>query len=155
MSIICPYKPYASYIIPFIKGGLIGPVLLGARLSPPSSSAEYGLLWCSYLVHLVHIKSLYKVVRILGGPALLRPRLSPGRLRQNCREPRCCRDPGPFQLFVTFLFKKNLFWGGGGLILQQQKKSQELLTLCYFMGDQWWKSKKFLNSVVSKKTCDF
>ena len=34
--------------IPFNKGGLIGPALLGARLSPPSSSSEYGLL-CMFI----------------------------------------------------------------------------------------------------------
>ena len=66
--------------IPFNKGGLIGPALLGARLSPSSflpPPPSMDLCECSYLVHLVHIMSLYKVVCMLGGPALLRPRLSP------------------------------------------------------------------------------
>ena len=57
--------------IPFNKGGLIGPALLGARLSPPPPSSflpppSMDFCVCSYLVHLVHIKSLYEVVRILN-----------------------------------------------------------------------------------------
>ena len=79
---------FHPHLIPFNKGGLIGPALLGAPLSPPSSSflllpppppppPSMDFCVCSYLVNLIHMKSLYKVVRILGGPALLRPRLSP------------------------------------------------------------------------------
>ena len=71
-------------LIPFNKGGLIGPALLGARLSPSSSfllppppPPSMDFCVCSYLVHLVHIKSLYEVVRILVGPALLGAQLSP------------------------------------------------------------------------------
>ena len=55
--------------IPFNKGGLIGPALLGARLSPsflPPPSSEYGLLLCPYIIPLVHIAYPFGVVRILN-----------------------------------------------------------------------------------------
>ena len=88
-SIIFLYSPYPFlfhihfHLIPFNKGGLIGPALLGARLYPPPPSSfllpppSMDFCVCSYLVHLVHIKSLYEVVRILVGPVLLGARLSP------------------------------------------------------------------------------
>ena len=89
------------HLIPFNKGGLIGPALLGARLSPPSSSfllppPSMDFCVCSYLVHLVHIKSIYILLLSLW---LVRDSLVEGNMFSFSYEGPC-----------TIVYPAVMFW---------------------------------------------
>ena len=67
MSIYCPHCLCLihPHLIPFNKGGLIGPALLGARLSPPSSFLLLLRVWTFVHVHILSILFIKKSIYVL------------------------------------------------------------------------------------------